>query len=61
MDLIEAEDIKSWQEYTEEIYRKDLHDLDNHAGVITHLECCNEHCGTCASLNHGFLRVYLPW
>ena len=40
MDLTEAEDIKKrWQEYTkEEIYKKDLHDLDNHDGVITHLE-----------------------
>ena len=39
MDLTEAEDIKKrWQEYTEELYRKDLHDPDNHSGVITHLE-----------------------
>ena len=38
MDLTEAEDIKRWQEYTEELYKKDLHDLDNHNGVITHLE-----------------------
>ena len=39
MDLIEAEDIKRrWQEYTEEIYTKDLNDPDNHDGVITHLE-----------------------
>ena len=38
MDLTEAEDIKRWQEYTEEQYKKDLHDLDNHNGVITHLE-----------------------
>ena len=38
MDLTEAEDIKKkWQEYTEELYKKDLHDPDNH-GVITHLE-----------------------
>ena len=38
-DLIEAEDIKKrWQEYTEEQYKKDLHDPDNHDGVITHLE-----------------------
>ena len=36
-DLIEAEDIKKrWQEYTEELYNKDLHDPDNHKGVITH-------------------------
>ena len=39
MDLTEAEDIKKrWQEYTEEPYRKDLHESDNHDGVITHLE-----------------------
>ena len=38
MDLIEAEGIKRWQEYTEELYKKDLHDLDNQDGVITHLE-----------------------
>ena len=38
-DLTEAEDIKKrWQEYTEELYKKDLHDQDNHNGVITHLE-----------------------
>ena len=39
MDLREAEDIKKkWQEYTEGLYRKDLHDPDNHDGVITHLD-----------------------
>ena len=39
MDLIEAKDIKKrWQEYTEELYKKDLHDPDNHDGVIIHLE-----------------------
>ena len=38
MDLKEAEDIKKrWQEYTEELYKKELHDPDNHDGVITHL------------------------
>ena len=37
MDLTEAEDIKKrWQEYTEELYKKDLHNKDNHDGVITH-------------------------
>ena len=36
MDLTEAEDIKRWQEYTEELYKKDLHNPDNHNGVITH-------------------------
>ena len=39
MDLTEAEDIKKrWQEYTEELYKKDLYDPDNHDGVISHLE-----------------------
>ena len=39
IDLTEAEDIKKrWQEYTEELYKKDLHDPDNHDGVITHIE-----------------------
>ena len=39
MDLTEAEDIKKrWQEYTDELYKRDLHDPDNHNGVITHLE-----------------------
>ena len=38
MDPTEAEDIKRWQEYTEELYKKDLYDSDNHNGVITHLE-----------------------
>ena len=41
MDLTEAEDVKRWQEYTEELYKKDLHDPDNHNGVITHLELDN--------------------
>ena len=38
MDLTEAEDIKRFQEYTEELDKKDLHDQDNHNGMITHLE-----------------------
>ena len=39
MNLTEAKDIKKWcQEYTEELYKKDLHEKDNHNGVITHLE-----------------------
>ena len=38
MDLTEAEDIKRWQEYTEELYKKDLHSQENHDGVITDLE-----------------------
>ena len=45
MDLTEAENIKKrWQEYTEELYKKDLHDQDNHDGVITHLEPDNLEC-----------------
>ena len=45
MDLTEAEDIKKrWQEYTEELYKKDLHDPDNHNGVITHIEPDNLEC-----------------
>ena len=38
LDLTEAEDIQKWQEYTEELYKKELHDPDSHDGVITHLE-----------------------
>ena len=38
MDLTEAKDIKRWQEYTEELYKKDLHDPDNQDGVMNHLE-----------------------
>ena len=38
MDLTEAEDSKKWQEYTVELYKKDLHNPDNHDGVVTHLE-----------------------
>ena len=45
MDLTEAEDIKErWQEYTEELYKKDLNDPDNHNGVITHLELDSLEC-----------------
>ena len=45
MDLTEAEDIKKrWQEHTEELYKKDLHDPDNHDGVITQLELDNLDC-----------------
>ena len=48
MDLTEAEDIKKrWQEYTEEQYKKDLHDSDNHNGVITHLEPDLLECESC--------------
>ena len=45
MHLTEAEDIKRWQEYTEELYQKDLHEPDNHDGVITHLEPDILECG----------------
>ena len=46
LDLTEAEDIKKrWQEYTEELYKRDLHDPDNHDGVITHLELDILECG----------------
>ena len=38
LGLTEAEDIKRWEEYTEELHKKDLHDPDNHDGVITHLQ-----------------------
>ena len=49
MDLREAEDIKKrWQEYTEELYKKDLHDPDNHDGVITHLDHSPRHPGMCS-------------
>ena len=45
MDLTAAEDIKKrWQEYMEELYKKDLHDPDNHDEVITHLELVNLEC-----------------
>ena len=44
MELTEAEDIKKkWQEYREELYKKDLHNPDNHDGVITHLEGLRKH------------------
>ena len=38
MDLTEGEDIKQWKEYTEELYKTELHDPDNHDGMITHIE-----------------------
>ena len=51
MDLTEAEDIeKRWQEYTDELYKKDLHDPDNHDGVITHLELDIPECKSQVSL-----------
>ena len=45
MDLTEAKDTKRWQEYTKELRKKDLHDPDNHDGVITHLEADILECG----------------
>ena len=62
MDLTEAEDIKRrWQEYTEELYRKDLHDPDNHGGVMTHLDSdileCKEKLALGASLRTKLVEV----
>jgi len=55
MDLTEAEDIKKrWQEYTEELYKKDLHDPDNHDGVITHLEPDILECEVKWALGHHY-------
>ena len=57
MDLIEAEDIKKkWQDYTEDLYKKDLHDPDNHDGVITHLEPDILECAHQAPFSLGFSR-----
>ena len=59
MDLTEAEEIKKrWQEYTEELYKKDLHDPDNHEGVVTHLdphilECETKWAGGCIATKHS--------
>ena len=62
MDLTEAEDVKKgWQEYTEELYRKDLHNPDNHDGVITDLEPdileCEVKCALKASLRTKLVEV----
>ena len=58
MDLTEAEDIrKRWQEYTEELYKKDLHDPDNHNGMITHLEPDILKCEVKASLRTKLVEV----
>ena len=55
MDLTEAEDInKRWQEYTEELYKKDLHDPDNHDGMITHVELDNLECGQVGLREHHY-------
>ena len=52
MDLREAEDIKRWQVYTEEVYKKDLHNPDNHDGVITYLEPDILECEVKRTLGH---------
>ena len=58
MDRTEAEYIKRWQEYTKELYTKDLHDPDNHNGVITHLEPDILECEVkCASLQTKLVKV----
>ena len=55
MDLTEAEDIKKiWQECTEELYKKDLHDPDNHDGMITHVELDNLECGQVGLRKHHY-------
>ena len=55
MDLTEAEDVKkSWQEYTEELYKKDLNDPDNHNDVITHLEPDILACEVKCALHHHY-------
>ena len=60
MDLTEAEDIKKrWQEYTEELYNKDLHDPDNHDGVITDLEPDILECEVKWALERASLRTKL--
>ena len=60
LDLTETEDIKKrWQEYTEELYKKDLNDSDNHDGVITHLESDILECevnGALGSISKGKAR-----
>ena len=59
MDLTEAEDIKKrWQEYTEELYKKGLNDLDNHDGVITHLEPDILECQVKCYLYNVFLNKF---
>ena len=58
MDLTEAEDIKKgWQEYTEELYKKDLHDPDNHDGVITHLEPDILECLSVVDWKYEFISI----
>ena len=60
MDLTEAEDTKKrWEKYTEELYKTDLHDPDNHDGVITHLEPDILECLSQVGLNEASLRTKL--
>ena len=60
MDITKAEDIKKrWQEYTEELYKKDLHDLDNHDDVITYLESDILECKVKQSLGSDGIPVEL--
>ena len=60
MDLTETEDVKKrWQEYTEELYKKNLHNLDNHDGVITHLEPDILQCEVKWALEKASLRTKL--
>ena len=54
MDLTEAGNIKKWQDYTEELYKKDLHDPDNHDAVITHLEPHILECGQVGLRKHHY-------
>ena len=59
MDLTEAEDIKKrWQEYTEELYKKDLHDPDKYDGVITHLEPDILECKQVGLRKHHYKQSY---
>ena len=59
MGLTEAEVIKRWQEYTEELYKKELHDPDNHDGVITHLQPDILECEVKWALERASLRTKL--
>ena len=60
MDLTEAEDIKKrWQEYTEELYKKGLHDPDNHNGVKTHLESDILECEEVPDWERSISRLYI--
>ena len=58
MDLTEAEDIKKWQEYTQELYKNDLHDSGNHNGVITHVEPDLLECSQVGLRKHHYKQSY---